>query len=123
MIIAEFIRWYYYEAPLNIVAIWRNFLPFPFQFFGVRYHAATFFRPWRLKVVQFDEPNAITRFFKNLAARLIGSVIGLIMRTVVIIMGILGFIIVCIGGVVAEVLWLLLPLGLAFTIIQGFFLL
>lgn len=122
MILAEFFRWYYYQAPLEIIAIWQNFLPFPFQFFGVRYHSATFFRPWHLIIVQFDDPNKLKRFFLNIAGKVIGVVIGMLMRLLVIMLGITGFVVVFFFGIIAEIFWLLLPVALVITIIQGFYL-
>jgi hypothetical protein len=123
MIIAEFIHWYYYTAPLEIIAIWQNYLAFSLHFFGIRYHLATFFRPWRLITLEFDEPNRIRRFFLRTAGRAVGVSIGIVMRLIVIFAGITTFFVVLLGGILAVLLWLLLPAGLILTFIQGVYLL
>lgn len=121
MIFAEFIHWYYYKAPLDIIIIWRNFLFFSYHFFGIPYHLATFFRPWRLVVVQFEEQGVIRRFFFNLAGKMIGIGIGMTMRSLTIFLGLVTMLALVIGGVFFVFVWLLLPAGLILGFLQGAF--
>lgn len=120
MIFLDFIKWYYYEAPLGIITIWRNFLAFPFDFFGIRYHLRTFFRPWHLIVVRFAGEERIKTFFFNLASRLIGSMVGMVARSVTIGMGLVTFATFFIFGLMIELFWLFLPFLLIYLVWQGF---
>lgn len=120
MIFFDFIRWYYYDSSLAILTIWKNFLAFAIDFFGIRYHLATFFRPWKLVTLRYDEEESLaTRFFLNVAARAVGVVVGIVMRSFAIASGLLTFLIFFAAGIIIEVFWLLLPLGVAFLFYQG----
>ncbi|MBI3336743.1 hypothetical protein HYZ98_04245, partial [Candidatus Peregrinibacteria bacterium] len=91
---------------MEIVTIWRNFLAFSVDFFGVSYHLRTFFRPWHLLVVHFEEGSAVEKFFFNIASRIIGRVMGAIMRSGAILIGLLSFGAFFLAGIALELLWL-----------------
>ena len=119
MIFFEFLRWHYYEVPLAIIHIWRNFLSFSFDFFGVRYHLKTLFKPWHLVVVRFDEESLIKKFFLNLASRFIASLVGMGMRLFTIAMGLLSALSFFFLGIAIELFWLALPFLLVYSFLQG----
>jgi len=120
MIFFGFVRWYYRESPLAIITIWKNFLAFAIDFFGIRYHFATFFRPWKLVSVRYDEEESlVTRFFLNVAGRAVGIVVGIMMRSFAIVSGLIAFLVFFAAGIIVEIFWLLLPLALVFLFYQG----
>lgn len=119
MIFAEFIRWYYFESPKEIFTIWKNLLHFCVNLFGLRYHLATFFRPWRLIVVDFGEEGLVRKWLFAVAAKVIGSGIGMVMRTLLIVCGLVSWLFIFVFGIVAQILWLVLPFGLVLVFFQG----
>lgn len=119
MIVFDFFRWYYGEAVLGIFRILGNFLEFSFNFFGIRYHFATLFRPWHLIVVRFDQESGASRIMLNMSSRLIASSIGFFVRSFTILVGILTLLVLFLGSVIVVVLWLFLPLILALLFFQG----
>lgn len=119
MILAEFIKWYYREAPIQIVMIWKNFLTFPFDLFGIRYHIQTFFRPWHLVVVRFDDASIIRKFLWNVSSHIIGSLLGAFVRGITITVGLVSVALAFFIGIFLLLLWLFLPLILAYAFLEG----
>lgn len=119
MIFLEFFIWYYSKAPLALLRAWKNFLIFFYHFFGIKYHLATLFRPWHLVQVRFQEASQIKTFLYNVASRIIGSVLGAIVRVITVLTGI--GIILCVGilGAVGQLCWVLLPFGAGYFFITG----
>ncbi len=123
MLFAEFIKWYYHEAPIQIAEIWRNFLTFPFNIFGIRYHLATFFRPWHLVAVRFEDTSLIRKFLWNLSSRVVGSLLGAFMRGITIMIGFVSAFLVFFIGIFFLLLWLFLPLILGYAFFESILLL
>src|SRR3989338_4228301 len=119
MIFLRFIKWYLYETHINIIKIWLNFFIFILNFFGIRYHLKTFFRAWRLISISIASNNRVKIFFFKLTNRLIGTIIGMIARSIVIISGIIFAIIVFFIGIVIELIWLFLVIILIYELYKG----
>ena len=119
MIFLRFIKWYLYETHINIIKIWLNFFIFILNFFGIRYHLKTFFRAWRLISISIASNNRVKIFFFKLTNRLIGTIIGMIARSIVIISGIIFAIIVFFIGIAIELIWLFLVIILIYELYKG----
>lgn len=119
MIFLEFVKWYFFDTPLIMFKIWWNFFRFFFDFFGVRYHFKTLFRPWHAMVVTYEGASRIQQFFFKVFSRVIGSIIGAIVRSITIILGITIALTSLIFLPLAEGFWLLLPFLLLFLFITG----
>lgn len=120
MTIVEFLKWYYYHVPKDLFTIWGNFLRFFYHFFGIPYHLATLFRPWHLIVVRFEEEDKVKAFFYNVASRIIGSVMGMIVRLITIFAGFIGIVLAFIVGILIPVLWFALPFLMVIGLAAGF---
>src|SRR3989338_2220267 len=104
---------------LMIIKIWLNFFIFILNFFGIRYHLKTFFRAWRLISISIASNNRVKIFFFKLTNRLIGTIIGMIARSIVIVSGIIFAIIVFFIGIAIELIWLFLVIILIYELYKG----
>lgn len=119
-ILVQIAVWWILETPGKIISAWRNFLKFNLNYFSVVLLLKTLFSPWRKYEVQrgrgFDFGRYIEAFFSNLIFRLIGA----ILRSVLIAVGLFFEVFVFLSGVIAFVVWLFLPLIMAGIFIYGF---
>jgi len=108
-IILVFLKWHFFEAPKSILKGIRNFLWFNFNFFSIGFHLKTFFAHWRNYRESygrgFDPKRYAWVFFGNLISR----IIGMIARTIMIIMGIVVEIITLVVGASILASWIILP--------------
>lgn len=106
--------WHYSRALFNIVTIWKNFMWFTYHFFSIPTLTRTLLSPWRRLSEEyssdgFDIEEYAAAFAVNFMMRLLGAV----MRTGVIIIGIIALILLFVFGVVFTAVWLLMPLVIA----------
>ena len=119
MVFFRFIKWYLYETHINLIKVWLNFFIFTLDFFGIRYHLQTFFRPWRLISIRIAINNRVKIFFFKLTNFLIGTIIGMIARSITIISGLICAIIVFFIGIAIELIWLFLIIILIYELYKG----
>jgi hypothetical protein len=116
-----YFTWHYGRSLGEALAIWGNFLRFTLHFFSVPLLLRTLFSPWRRmhegysKEGGFDISTAASALVVNLLMRFIGFLV----RTVLIVLGLLFFILVAVSGIMAALLWLLAPLLVVVLLAQG----
>lgn len=117
-IFIQLLLWHFMEMPKEIVLVWKNILLFNLNFFSVSLLLKTFFSPWRRYGMGytgrgFNPGKYIETFFSNLIFRLFGALI----RSFLILTGIIIEAFIFALGLVLTVAWVLLPV----IIIGGFF--
>jgi len=119
----SYIRWHYLAAPQNIIRLSRTFIWFLWHFFSVGILLRTLFAPWlRLSEERkrgFDIENAASTFLVNTVMRGVG--VGI--RLIFILIGILAIILTCLLTVVVFLVWIAWPLLIIFSLVLGFILL
>lgn len=123
MIFIHYIIWHYSKALRDIVRIWRNFLIGWWNFFSIGLLAKTLIVPWKRTVTLkaspgFDLKEFLGRASWNLFARLI----GLIIRTFFISIGLLIELGTMILGILFLIFWVTLPFWLLYFIVLGWWL-
>ena len=112
------IIWFYFEAPKSLLRAWKNYLLYNLEFFSFILLLKTFFSPWRRYNYVYPRGFDIGGYFQVFSFNLISRVLGVIMRTFLIIFGILAEIFIFVLGLSVFVCWLALPiliiLGLGF---------
>lgn len=108
-------RWYYLVQPKSILEGWWNFLVFGINFFSIPLLLKTFFAPWHKFYVSYGRGFDLKVWAEALISNFIFRALGAIMRTVIILMGILFEFSVLIFGFVVFIGWLILPLCLLFV--------
>jgi len=104
-----FLEWYFIDLPSKIMDILENFLWFFLRFFSIKDLISHFFSPWRRQYFKYSRGFNIGEWFGNLVYNLFSRFIGIISRTILIVVGVLVEIITVILGLVVFVFWIFFP--------------
>lgn len=108
-IIIQYIVWQFFDVPREILRAWRNFLKFNLNYFSTILLFKTLFYPWRRyswsRGRGFNVSEYLEVFFSNLISRIIGA----IMRSFLIIIGIFTEILIIFVGLFIFLSWFILP--------------
>ena len=85
------------------------------NYFSIGLLLRTFFAPWRRYNWRYPRGFDIVEFFNALISNLVSRILGVLMRTVLIIMGIFFQAFVALAGLVVFIFWIVLP----FIVISG----
>ena len=118
-IFLQYLSWQFLEVPANILRAWRNFLKFNLNYFSIPLLFKSFFSPWRRYSVPYGRGFDIGRYFTTLFSNLIFRFLGMIMRSFLIIIGLLVEVFIIFGGLTIFFGWLILPILLIFGIYHG----
>jgi len=118
-ILFQYLIWQFFDVPKGLILAWRNFLLFNLNYFSIPLLLKTFFSPWRKYKWSYGKGFDIKRYFEVLFSNLISRVLGAIVRSFFIIVGLaIEIIIICFGFIV-FVGWLILPIILILGFIFG----
>ena len=116
----NYLVWHYSTAYNDIVHIWWNYIWFVNHLFSVPDVLKSLFAPFkRLQEKKSSILNHPEEFFSNLLVNLIMRVVGFCLRTVIIFMALLGFIVVIIAGLFFLTLWSILPVLVVLLFVNG----
>ena len=110
MIVAQFFLWYFWEVPKKIFKAWINFLKFNIEYFSIPLLLKTFFAPWKRYAWIYPRGFDLVKYAEIAFSNLITRILGMIMRTALIIIGIVAELFIFAAGVMALIIWLILPL-------------
>lgn len=114
-----YIVWHYTRAIREGFSIWKNFMWFLYHFFSIPILTKTYFS----KFERLGEGYKKGIYLKhNLSTFLVNSLmrlVGVCVRSVVIIVGVVSIVGAVIFGLSALVVWILFPLLLIFSLITG----
>ena len=113
------VSWHFFEVPKEILAIWKNFLLFNLNYFSIPLLLRTFFSPWRRYREYQGRGFSIGRYLEVFFANLIFRLLGAIMRSFLIIIGLLAEIFLFFAGLVVFLGWFILPIVLIMVLIIG----
>jgi len=115
----QYFKWHFFEAPLEILKAWRNFLLFNLNYFSIPIFLKTFFSHWRRYRWSYGRRFDIKRYFETALSNLFSRCIGAVMRSFLICIGLIIEIFIFLGGVLILFGWILLPAFLVMGLILG----
>lgn len=115
-IFVEWVRWHFVDSPEFLFLVWRDYLDFVANYFSVALLFKTFFAPWRRYSWRYPRGLDVVEFFGTLVSNTFSRFLGALMRTVLIIIGIITQMLVVVLGAIVVLFWVLMP----FLIITGF---
>ena len=118
-IFLQWFLWQFFEMPKNILVVWKNFLKFNLNYFSLLLLLRTLFSPWRRYKVFKGRGFDLGRYLEALFSNLIFRILGAIMRSFLIIIGLLTEIFIVFIGFIVFISWLVLPALLIAGIIFG----
>jgi len=117
---SQWVFWQFFEMPGNILKAWRNFLLFNLNYFSIPLLLKTFFSPWRRYKWSYGRGFDIKRYLEAFFSNLISRILGVIIRSFLIFIGLLAEIFIIFAGAIIFLGWLVLPLILILGIYHGF---
>lgn len=116
----QYLAWHFYDTSKGILGGWQNCLRFNLNHWSVPLLFRTWFSPWRRYHSSYGKGFSFTRYFEAFTFNMTSRVLGAIMRTFLIVFGLLTEIFVFLAGASVFLLWLILPVLLFAGIFYGF---
>ena len=115
-IFIDWFLWHFYEMLVFLFGVWKNYILFALNYFSLPILLKSFFAPWRRYKWVYPKGINISEFFSTLISNTFSRILGAMMRTVLIVVGIIFQIFVLLAGVIIILAWVLSP----FIVIAGF---
>jgi ATP-dependent Clp protease ATP-binding subunit ClpC len=110
MLILDYFIWHYTRAIKQGIIIWKNLLWFLNNFFSLKLLLKTLFQPFKRLQEYRGKGFDLQRFFETLIINIMMRLVGFLMRSIVIILGIIIETFALLGGIIALIFWIFLPL-------------
>jgi hypothetical protein len=123
LLVPYYVRWHYGRALKGVFDITLSGMWFFWHFFSISILAKTFFAPFERLHETRHRKFDVEEMFSTVAVNTVMRLVGMLVRAVFIVVGLLAIVLICITGIVGFFAWLMLPALCAFLIIMGFTLL
>lgn len=118
--IGYYFIWHYSRALKDLTLIYRNLIIFTFNFFSVPILVASYFAPWRRMGEDYPERSVdLFEYFSVFLVNLIMRLVGIFMRTFVIVLGMVATVLVIVSYPIVFLFWLILPILVVGTFLLG----
>lgn len=118
-ILWQWLSWHFFEVSKAILKAWKNFLLFNLNYFSVPILFKTFFSYWRRYKWSYGRGFDLRRYFEAFTFNLISRILGAIVRSILIFIGINVEIFIVISGLLVFLGWIVLPVLLIAGLIFG----
>ncbi len=118
-LIPFYAKWHYIEGFRDLSHNWKSFIFFILHFFSLGLLVRTWFAPFRRLNEAYKREFDAEVFFETLVANTLMRMVGFVLRTVVILIGLFVLLLTVVFGPVAFVLWALAPLVVLFLFTIG----
>lgn len=118
-ILIQYLIWHFFDVPKSILNAWKNFLLFNLNYFSLSLLFKTLFSHWHKYQWYygrgFDIKGYLEVFFSNSLSRVLGAV----MRSILIIIGLMAEVFIIFLGLIVFLIWLVLPIILIYGLYFG----
>lgn len=118
-LIKEYISWHYGTALKEIIVLERNFLWFGYHLFSIKLLLSTIVSPLYRIHESYKGLGSMEMLMENAVANIVSRAVGLVFRTIVIILGILFEALLAMAILPVLIFWLLLPLIIPLSFFIG----
>jgi hypothetical protein len=118
-LLIQYLVWYFYDVPMEVIVGWKNYLIFTFNYFSVDILIQTFFSHWHKYSLKYGKTISPSWYFEVFVFNMMSRIIGIILRIFLIMIGIISGLFVFFFGIAFLVFWLLLPFVLFFSFLYG----
>ena len=109
-IVSEWLFWHFLKIPKDILKAFRNFLLFNFNYFSIFFLLKTLFAPWRKYKESYGRGFDFKRYFETFTFNLASRILGAIVRLVIVLIGLILEIFIFFLGIVFTLAWIFLPI-------------
>jgi hypothetical protein len=110
LLIPYYFKWHYSRGFLAIFEIWKNLFWFLWNFFSIGVLLKSFFEPFERLSEKYGGGLDVERFINVLLLNLIMRLVGMFLRTFIIIVGLLICFLFLLFGIFGLIIWFILPL-------------
>ena len=108
-VVHHYLLWHYSRAILEIFHVWLNLLWFVVHFFSIPQLMRSWLSPWKRMVEGRGEKWNLEDLAAYIVIGIISRIIGFILRTIVITLGLISLTITIVGGFVTYAFWIGAP--------------
>jgi len=108
-IFIDWLWWRYSVILPKLILRWKSVLRFILEYFSVVFFLRTFFAPWKREIVSYGSSIDIKRYAETFIINIFSRLMGMIMRTALIITGLVVEILVIVTGFLLILFWILMP--------------
>jgi len=116
-IFIQYLQWQFFDASKSILGGWQNCLKFNLNYWSVPLLLRTWFSHWRRYKYSYGRGFNLKRYFEAFTFNMISRILGGLMRSILIVLGIFTEMVVFIFGAIVFLIWIILPL----LLVGGFF--
>ncbi|GMX58709.1 MAG: hypothetical protein MCSN_3630 [Candidatus Microsyncoccus archaeolyticus] len=117
---SKYFKWHYIDKPKQIIQNIKNLFNFGLYFFSLKQIIVSFFTPWKGITWQTGRGFDLQVYLETLIGNIISIVIGMVMRTFLIIFCLIFETIILILGLAYLLIWFLMPLIIIWLLIKSF---
>lgn len=118
-----YVHWHYGRALQGIKNITSNLVWFLWHFFSIGLMMSTLLEPWQRLHEERKRGLDIESYMSTLVINVIMRIVGILVRSIFIITGLVSIIITILGGIIMFAAWLILPVTVICSFVFGFILL
>ncbi len=118
-----YLKWHYSEAFGDLYRNWKSFLAFALHLFSMKLLFRTWLSPLGRLNEGYKKSFDLEDFMETFVVNTMMRLVGFLLRTFVIVTGVLVFVLVFFLGLASFVLWAVAPLVITSLFIQGLLLL
>jgi len=115
----HYLLWHYSRAFYEMFRVWLNLLEFVVQFFSIPQLMRSWVAPWK----RMTEERTKKWDFEDLAGviiiNILSRVVGALLRTIIICIGLVSLLITTVGGFVVYAFWVAAPLAIFLLLALG----
>lgn len=119
LIAPHYISWHYTKAISDLINLFKDFTWFIWNMFSIKILLKTLFVPFQKLSVKSTKKFDIQEYFSALATNLLMRILGFVLRTFFIILGLLSLVFFTALSAVFFIVWLILPLILIGMFVLG----
>jgi len=114
-----YLKWHYGKALATTFTFWKNILIFLFNFFSIKSLLGNFFTPWRKLADSYPKKFSLKIYSFTFLVNTIMRIVGIILRSIVIIIGLVCCMIYILILPLTLIIWLVLPFVIIGLILYG----
>lgn len=108
-IVHHYLLWHYSRAFMELFHVWFNFIWFVVHFFSIPQLMRSWLAPWKRMVEGRGEKWNLEDLAGFIIIGLLSRIVGFILRTIVITLGLISLSLVVLGGFAVYTFWLVAP--------------
>jgi len=114
-----YLKWHYGKALATTFSFWKDILVFLFNFFSIKSLLGNFFTPWKRLADNYPKRFNLQIYFFTFLVNTIMRIVGILLRSTVLIIGLVCCAAYIILLPISLVVWILLPILIIALIILG----